>query len=381
MRFDFLLAKKLIKNLYRTRVKGETLLEPMGVTWHTTNACNFHCDYCDDGKGNKYPDLGGKSMTTDQVKQVLTLARKAVSFLYITGGEPLIRKDLSEVIRWARQEARFRYIGMTSNGVLIHRQEELLPHLDDLAISLDSIDEVKYDRILNVGPGATRQVMAAVLRYAKLSREYGYRFNVSCVAMPNALEDARQVMNFCFENGVGYSVMPQSVGPYPHPQLRDNPEYRALIDEVMARKKEGFPVWGSNAYYRTIRDFIKFQCYPTVAPRIFPNGDLYYPCSPLNKVAGSLIGARSFKEVFASGFEKHGPIPKCDARCFASCYIETSYIMSFPFLMAWENFALWDHLRRLASPFKTKRLPISQNSVLQNSALKDIASEMPRLSQ
>ncbi len=350
MRTDLGTMKKVVRNLYRARVRGETLLEPMGVTWHTTNACNFHCDYCDDGKGHAYPDIGGKAMKTEEVKQVLGLARQAVSFLYITGGEPFIRKDLHEVVRWAREQAKFRYIGMVSNGVLIHRQEQTLRHLDDLAISMDSTDEDRYDKILNVGPGATREIKAAIKRYSKLAATHGYRFNVSCVAMPDTLEDARAVMYFCFENGVGFSVMPQSIGPYPHPRLRDNPAWTALIDEVVDRKREGRPVWGTYAYYRTIRDFVHFRCYPTVAPRIFPNGDLYYPCSPLDKVAGSLIGARSFNEVFAQGFAKHGAIPDCDARCFASCYIETSHAMTFPMAVIWENLELLEKLRRLIKP-------------------------------
>jgi hypothetical protein len=94
-----------------------------------------------------------------------------------------------------------------------------------------------------------------------------------------------------------------------------------------------------------------------VAPRIFPNGDLYYPCSPLDKVAGNLIGARSFDEVFAQGFARHGAIPDCDARCFASCYIETSHAMTFPLAVIWENFELLEKLRRLVRPPVVQRPP------------------------
>lgn len=359
MRADYLVVKKLIKNLYRARIKGETLLDPMGVTWHTTNACNFRCEYCDDGKGNMYPDIGGTMMTTEQAKQVLGLAREKVSYLYITGGEPLIRKDLSEMIRWAKEDAKFRYIGMITNGVLLHRQEQLLSHLDDLAISLDCVDMEKYDKILNVGEGATKEIIESVIKYSKLSRKYGYRFSVSCVVMPHTIEDARQVMRFCFEHGINFAVMPQSIGPYPHPDFKDNSDYIAFMNEVIERKREGFPVWGTFAYYRTVRDFINFQCYPTVAPRIFPNGDLYYPCSPLDKVAGSLVEAESFDGVFEQGIKKHGPIPDCDARCFASCYIETSHALTFPVSVVWENFALWNKIRRTFRRRSPEELPVA----------------------
>ena len=341
------LVKTFARNFWRARVRGNTLVEPLAVTWHATNACNFRCDYCDDGKGHMYPDIKGYTMKTDQVKHVLGLARQKVSLLYITGGEPLVRKDLTEIVRWAKETAKFSYIAISTNGVLLHRQEGILDYLDEVVISMDSADDDRYDKILNVGSGTSKAIKDSLRRYALLRKKHSYNLTVSCVIMPGLIQHARDVMRFCFDHDINFAVMPQSVGPYPHPDLRDNDEYRVFIDEVIAAKKKGLPVWGSHPYFRTIRDFIKFQCYPTTAMRIFPNGDLYYPCSPLDKVAGSLLDAKSFDEVFHAGIEQHGPIPDCDTRCFASCYIETSHTMNFPASIVWEHFDIWNRIRRL----------------------------------
>jgi MoaA/NifB/PqqE/SkfB family radical SAM enzyme len=294
-----------------------------------------------------YPDLKGYTMKTHEVKQVLALARQEVSMLYITGGEPFVRKDLAAIVRWAKREAGFRYVAMTTNGVLIHRQEEILEDLDALVISLDSMDDDRYDTILNVGTGASRAIKNAILRYAALRSQHHYSMTVSCVIMPRLISHARDVLQFCIDNDIAFACMPQSIGPYPHPELRDNQEYQDFVDEVVALKKQGRPGWGSYPYFKTIRNFEKYQCYPTMAPRIFPNGDLYYPCSPLDKVAGNLIGAQSFAEVFQQGIDKHGPIPDCDTRCFASCYIEPSHAINVPSAIVWEHFDLWRALRRL----------------------------------
>src|ERR1041384_5164858 len=159
MQANFKLVSTFAKNFWRARVRGNTLVDPLAVTWHATNACNFRCNYCDDGKGHMYPDIKGvQTMKTDEVKHVLGLAREKVSLLYITGGEPLVRKDLTEIVRWAKQDAKYSYIGITTNGVLLHRQEGILDHVDALVISMDSTDDARYDGILNVGTGASAAI-------------------------------------------------------------------------------------------------------------------------------------------------------------------------------------------------------------------------------
>lgn len=87
-------VRMLAANLVRARIARRTFVSPFAVVWHATHACNLRCSYCDDGRGRRYPDIGGRVMTTAEVKQVLSLAREAVSALYITGGEPLLRERL-----------------------------------------------------------------------------------------------------------------------------------------------------------------------------------------------------------------------------------------------------------------------------------------------
>jgi len=110
----------------------------------------------------------------------------------------------------------------------------------------------------------------------------------------------------------------------------------------VAAKRRGAPAYGSYSYYSHILDFRAFQCYPTLAPRIFPNGDLFYPCGT---VAGNLVGARSFKETLAEGLGRHGPVPSCDPRCFASCYIETSNAINAPLAILRERVQFARHAR------------------------------------
>ena len=339
------LVRTLAANLIRARVARRTFVAPFAITWHATNACNLRCSYCDNGRGRRYPDLGGRVMTTADVRHVLTLARKAVSALYITGGEPLLRNDLAEIVAWTKREARFGFVGLSTNGTMLHHQESMLEHVDEIEISLDSLDDDDYDSVLNAGAGTSRTIVDAVLRYHKLAPECGYHLGVLCVAMPGRIQHARDVVGFCFERGIACSVLPQSKGPYPEAGLRNDPEYVRLIDDIVAAKRRGAPASGSYSYYSHIRDFQAFRCYPTAVPRIAPDGDLYYPCAPCGTVAGNLVGARSFVETLAEGVRRHGSVPTCDARCFASCYIETSNAINAPLAMLREGLQFLRHTR------------------------------------
>ncbi|MCD6371394.1 MAG: radical SAM protein [Candidatus Aenigmarchaeota archaeon] len=78
--------------------------------------CNNNCLFCYVGdKKGKYP-----SMTTQQVKEELLRAKKrGVSFIDFNGGEPTIRKDIFELVSYAK-ELGFREIAVTSNGRMFY---------------------------------------------------------------------------------------------------------------------------------------------------------------------------------------------------------------------------------------------------------------------
>jgi hypothetical protein len=50
-------------------------------------------------------------------------------------------------------------------------------------------------------------------------------------------------------------------------------------------------------------------------PRVYPNGDVFYPCEPLKKIGGNLLREGSFDKVFARGKKLYGDIPACQGIC------------------------------------------------------------------
>lgn len=112
--------------------------------WETTLRCNAMCKHCGSRAGINcnYED----ELTTDEIKKALYDISQRLDIskmtLNITGGEPLLRKDLFEVMKYAK-ELGYNWV-MTTNGTLI--DEEMVQKLKDaelssLSISIDGTEE------------------------------------------------------------------------------------------------------------------------------------------------------------------------------------------------------------------------------------------------
>ena len=86
---------------------------PSYVIWDSTRRCNLNCLHCGAVK-EKYP----RELTTEQIKGILDqLAALKAGMFAVTGGEPLLRKDLPEVLSHAHQ--RGLKTGIATNGFLV----------------------------------------------------------------------------------------------------------------------------------------------------------------------------------------------------------------------------------------------------------------------
>lgn len=107
----------------------------LNINLEVTKRCNARCNFCDYWREEATPEL------EDYVAIVRKLNPLSVS---LTGGEPLLRKDLSEIIASLRQNFGFLFISLITNGWLLTYQRGLElweAGLDELSISLDYLDE------------------------------------------------------------------------------------------------------------------------------------------------------------------------------------------------------------------------------------------------
>ncbi len=141
-----------------------------------TDKCNFRCFYCmPEEKINFYPK--DKLMSADELLNIAkTFISLGVKKIRLTGGEPLIRKDVREII--SRLSNLPVELAITSNGYLIDEYLELFQEigLHSINISLDTLDKNQFKRITQ------RDYLKKVISNIKLFIENGFSIKVNVVA-------------------------------------------------------------------------------------------------------------------------------------------------------------------------------------------------------
>ncbi len=125
-----------------------------------TDRCNFRCVYCMPKSvfSKDYKFLPRKDLLSfEEITRVVeTAARFGVTKIRLTGGEPLIRNDLEQLIEWIANVDGIRDISLTTNATLLtkKRAESLrAAGLQRLNVSLDAIDDETFKRVNDVGVG------------------------------------------------------------------------------------------------------------------------------------------------------------------------------------------------------------------------------------
>jgi len=128
--------------------------EVSGVRVSLTDRCNFDCVYChNEGLGDTRgpQDPQDHEMTADDVVQFLeVVAEFGVGKVKFTGGEPMLRQDLEEMIRRTPDSME---VSMTTNGTFLPgRAEELVDAgLERVNVSQDAVDPDAFAEITNAG--------------------------------------------------------------------------------------------------------------------------------------------------------------------------------------------------------------------------------------
>ena len=121
--------------------------------------CNFRCDYCMplETYGEDYSFLDPDHyLSFEEITRLVRLfARRGVEKIRITGGEPLLRPNLEELIRDIAQVEGIRDIALTTNGYLLADHAEALADagLHRVTVSLDALDPELFRKMNGVGKG------------------------------------------------------------------------------------------------------------------------------------------------------------------------------------------------------------------------------------
>lgn len=305
-------------NLYIRRVRRSRVVKPYSAVFYATHKCNLDCSYCT----QKNPEVFSEELDTAGTIRVLHAIRKGVDTILITGGEPLIRPDIGELVRAARRDEKFLDVLLVTNGVLLDQRREILDHLTGLIVSLDAVTPD------STGHLTKSSVVPKVLDNLEMVRSKmpPRAVTISCVLEEWNIGEAERILEYCMATGHVFSVQSAQNGLHPDFSLLHNPRYRAFVDKlVRLREERKAPINGTPKLLRTVLEFGDFRCYPTMFPRVYPNGDVFYPCEPLRKIAGNVLEDGSFSQIFERGRRLYGEIPDCKSICYLFGNVVSSF--------------------------------------------------------
>ena len=159
-----------------------------------TNRCNVNCIYChhDGMRSSK------NEMTPDEIYKICLIAKRiGVRKIRLSGGEPLIRKDIVEIISKINSVG-FNDISITTNGILLEKYAKDLKEsgLDRVNVSLDTLNPETYEFITK------KDYLDATKKGILKSVEVGlYPVKINMVIMKDINEhEIKDMFNFCKDN-------------------------------------------------------------------------------------------------------------------------------------------------------------------------------------
>ena len=315
---------------------------PTPLIWanKVTFRCNYACAFCPIWKMEPGPELD----TVGAKRLVREAAGLGVVFASFEGGEPLLRQDLPELLREAKQSGM--YTSVITNGALLpDRISEIAKYTDVITISLDGTPETH--NALRGREGAFIGVEKAL----EAARGEGMpRTFINCTVNKRNKEDVQWVADFAKERGVTVSFCPVATFRGAQDLGLDHTETRDFAAKLLALKRDGYPIVNSNAYLHALMEHKLPRCRTgEVFLHTDPSGDIVLPCYAWKGEISKFPGMQG-KPLRDAWFSKEAAdLRKETATCkgcgFIDC-VETSLLLTPRLDLFLEMAHVWDGMKR-----------------------------------
>jgi len=205
------------------------------VVWNITRACNLKCVHCYNDSANQRAQ---DELSTQEAKEVLRdLAAFGVPSVLFSGGEPLMRKDLFDLLGYAR-ELGLRTV-ISTNGTLITTDvaKKIQEHsVSYVGISLDGIGQVN-DKFRGVQGAFDKAV-----RGIRNCQDVGVRIGLRLTLTQKNVQDLEALFDFFerenIERACFYHLVPSGRGGAIRAEDLTHVQRRAAIDIILAKTKQ-----------------------------------------------------------------------------------------------------------------------------------------------
>lgn len=323
---------------------------PLVVSWNVTLKCNLKCPHCYiNATDRELPD----ELSTDAAKMLIhQITEVSRPLLILSGGEPLLRKDIFELIQYGKE--RGLRMAMGSNGMLI--DDDVARRLkkagiETVSISLDSTTPERHDEFRGVKGSWNRAIMAI-----KALKNNDILVQVNTTVTQQNYDDIEDIMTLAEEFGVenfhlfflvptGRGVKIEDISPVMYENM-----IRGTLEKIAKHKLNVKPACAPqfmriakqmNVSIKHVQAMIRGCIAGLYYCRIYPTGEVT-PCPYLPIKLGN-IREKSFKDIWFNSeilknlrdFKKlQGKCGECDYRevcggCRARAYGLTSDFIDF----------------------------------------------------
>ena len=223
--------------------------------------CNLRCVYC-------MPEEGIESiphdeiLTYDEILRICEIVSElGIRKIKITGGEPLVRKDIVNLIRDIKNIDKIEQVTLTTNGILLHEMLDDLydAGIDAINISLDTLNKDNFKKITR------RDGLEKVLMSIDKAYDLGIRVKINCLAIRDFnLRELVEIASFAKDREIDVrfiELMPIGFGKK-YTQI-DNDEILSILEsrfgtfEIVTEKRGNGPaVYYANENFKGCIGFI-----------------------------------------------------------------------------------------------------------------------------
>ncbi|NLB34778.1 MAG: radical SAM protein [Elusimicrobia bacterium] len=316
-------AKLLSQSVFRAVLsRAFGIHRPVTASWNITARCNLRCKHC-----GVYLNQPAELSTKDALKLAEFLKAKGIPWVFISGGEPLLREDLGIIIE--KLTSLGIGVGLSTNGLLIPSRLDMLKGVDKLIMSFDGPPEV-HNHIR--ADGAYEKLMKSI----ELLKGTDMTLHLTAVILKTNLEHFDFILDKAEELGAILSVQPGRINRIDSAEANTlavtKEENQKIVDYLIKRKRGGY-----KNLFNSIEGLKHMREWPNPRPLPCVAGRMHFYISP----GGYMRGCLNYPQVspeqskqnvckdFEEEFSKIRPYTCRDCWCGESIEYNLAYGLSF----------------------------------------------------
>jgi len=323
------------------------LIRPRIAMFNVIKRCNAGCQYCADWKNDPNPNTDPPA---SEIKRIIDdLKSLGVKVVMFTGGEPLLRKDIFDLMEYVRNLDL--EVSIITNGTAlteegVHRLAKM--NASKVGVSIDSLDQ---SRMLEIRRLKIARVLKSVRMLAGFRKNLYPNLNVTLYVTVNRINIGDLLPMAEFAKDLDISIQYQPVhfsGSGTPDQVLENlwPDaneignLRLVIDSLIAKKREGYPINSREEFLAQIPNFFRDktfypgdQCSVAYTDVVIDTEFGLRPCWPMEPIAYLNDERTNIRDIWYSDEMKRVRKlireKKCPG-CLYACHLNKSYTLLPP---------------------------------------------------